>query len=267
MSKHEPRPSDEVVQAIAGDILSMAAYTPRPQEDGPRDLALAYATQDALVAHLLARKALGPVAGYKIAANAPALMKRFGVTEPASGRVFAKQRHASPAVLPASGFRQFAYEPEIAAVIGSDLPAREAPHSTERVVAAIARFVPALELLDLRGAEMEAIHLPDIVAQNITNAGAVIGGPGITPDQLNADAIRTTVEIDGVSELSVIGAAPQPPLEAVAWLANHLAARGLSLEAGQIVLCGTHAPIRYVRGPATITAEMQTLGSVTLRLE
>lgn len=267
MSEHEPKPGDEVVQAIVGDIQSMATYTPRPDRDGPRDLALAYATQDAVVAELVARNALGPVAGYKIAANSPALMTHFGLSEPASGRVFAGQRHDSPAVLPASGFRQFAYEPEIAAVIGSHLPARDAPHPLERVAAAIARFVPALELLDLRGAEMESIHLPDIVAQNITNAGAVVGGPGTVPDRFDARAIETRVEIDGVAELSVRAGAPQPPLEAVAWLANHLAGRGISLEAGQIVLCGTHAPIRYVHGVATISVEMPPLGSVTLRLE
>jgi len=47
----------------------------------------------------------------------------------------------------------------------------------------------------------------------------------------------------------VTGAVPQPPVEAVLWLTNHLAARGLTLEAGPTVLCGTHSPIWYHKGP------------------
>lgn len=255
------------VAAIAECIRTAAPYDPCPPEGGKRDLAAAYATQDALAEYLVRGGIRQPLAGWKIAVNAPALMQRFGVSEPASGRVFSDQRHASPARLRASDFRSFAYEPEIAAVMRRTLRAAEAPFTPEQVKQAIARFVPALELIDLRDADMAAVHLPDIVAQNITNAGAVIGGPGVGAGELDLTSLRTEVTIDGAPELDVIAAAPQPPLDAVTWLANHLAARGLDLEEGHVVLCGTHAPIRPVAGPATVHVRMSGLGEVSLTLE
>ncbi|MFP4274425.1 MAG: 2-keto-4-pentenoate hydratase [Paracoccaceae bacterium] len=251
-------------EAIAQDILAAAPFDPRAPENG-RDLAAAYAVQDALAARLEA--ALGAVAGWKIAVNAPALMAHFGVTEPASGRVFAQLRQDAPARRKASDFRDFAYEPEIAAVMDRTLSPQAAPFTRDDVAGAVARFVPALELLDLRGATMPTMHLPDVVAQNITNAGAVIGGPGIAPDALDPAQLHTRVQVNGAEALSVTGGAPQHPLDAVTWLANHLAGRGLSLEAGQIVLCGTHAPIAPVSGPAEIVVEMSGLGAASLVLE
>jgi len=152
-------------------------------------------------------------------------------------------------------------------IAGHALRAEDAPFSRETVVAAIDRMVPALELLDLRGAKPPELALADVIAQNISNAGAVIGGPGVKPDALDPASVHTAVTIDDAPELSVTGAAPQDPLEAAHWLANHIARRNLSLEAGQIILCGTHAPIRPVSGAARIAVTMSGLGTVSVVLE
>lgn len=250
---------------ILQDIRTAAAFDTRSTTP-PRSMAQAYALQDAVADDLTSDPRYGPVAGWKIAANSPALLERFGIGEPASGRVFVAQRRDSPATLDAGAYRQFALEPEIAAVIGTTLPAQDAPFDAATVQAAIARFVPAMELLDMRGADMGAIHLPDAIAQNISNVGAVIGGPGVAPDALDVSTIRTTLTIDGELRHDVTGAAPQHPLDAVTWLANHLAARGLTLEAGQIVLCGTHSPIWYHEGTGRIDLAMSGLGEAVLTL-
>lgn len=232
----------------------------------PRDIAAAYNLQDAVTAALTSDPAYGPVAGWKIAANSAALLARFGIDEPASGRVFSAQSHDSPAKLRSADYRQFALEPEIAAVMGKTLRAEDAPHDRETVKSAIERFVPAMELLDMRDADMPSIHLPDAIAQNISNVGAVLGGPGVAPDQLDITTLRMTIDIEGETRHDVTGAAPQHPLETVVWLANHIAARGLSLEAGQFVLCGTHSPICYHEGKGEITLSMSGLGKASLTL-
>ncbi|MFD2739459.1 2-keto-4-pentenoate hydratase [Sulfitobacter aestuarii] len=257
--------SDHPAGEIARDILQGRTFNPYP-DTRPRSLAEGYALQDAVVARLQRDGARGAVGGWKIAANSAALMQRFSMSEPASGRVFADQRHASPARLKAAEFAQFAYEPEIAAVIGQRLAPPDAPFERAEIIDAVTRFVPALELLDMRRVDVLTSHMPDIIGQNITNAGAVIGGPGIAPDALDVARQRMIVTIDGQDELDVTGAAPQDPCAAVLWLANHLAARGLTLEAGQVVLCGTHAPIRLLPGPARIAVDMPGMGSVRLDL-
>lgn len=250
---------------IVQDIIGAAPFAAH-ETDPPRGVDAAYRLQDAVAETLAATPAFGPVAGWKIAANSPALLARFGLGEPASGRVFAAQRRDSPARLSASDYRQFALEPEIAAVMGRTLTPQDAPYDSHTVLAAIDQFVPAMELLDMRGTDMPNIHLPDVIAQNISNVGAVIGGPGIAPGDLDPDTVRTTLAIDGEIRHDVTGAAPQHPLDAVTWLANHLSGRGLALEAGQIVLCGTHSPIWYHEGSGEIVLEMSGLGSASVRL-
>ena len=257
---------DNDVGVIAQEILEGADFNPHAGAKR-RTMSEAYAVQDALAGHLTGSGVRGPVAGWKIAANSQALLALFNLDEPASGRVFADQRHASPATVQAAEFADFAYEPEVAAVIKTTLAPGAAPFDQGQVLSAIDRFVPALELLDMRGVHMPSCHIPDVVAQNVTNAGAVIGGPGVPAADLDPAEVRTVVTISGAPELDVTGNAPQPPVEAVLWLANHLAARGLALEAGQIVLCGTHAPIRRLAGAAMIDVKMSGLGTVSLTLE
>jgi 2-keto-4-pentenoate hydratase len=48
-------------------------------------------------------------------------------------------------------------------------------------------------------------------------------------------------------------------------MANHLAARGLSIEAGMVILCGTHTPIQYPVGVNRIEVRMSGLGTVVVQ--
>nr|WP_325253648.1 fumarylacetoacetate hydrolase family protein [Amylibacter sp.] len=255
----------DLTQQILQDVLAGApfnAYGVTPL----RSVAQAYALQDSLTAALVETDSHGPVAGWKIAANSVQLMERFKLTEPATGRVFSNQRHNSPATLKVGDYTEFAFEPEIVAVLKTTLPPENAPFSTEDVIAAIDRFAPGMELLDMRQTDMPNTHIPDAIAQNISNVGAVLGGPGIAPENLTPDSVRTVITIDGKAQHDATGAAPQNPIEAVTWLANHLASRGLMLEAGQIVMCGTHSPIWYHKGAGEIEVQMSGLGTVSVTM-
>lgn len=255
----------DIIARIAEDIQKGSAFDPHVS-DPPRDMEQAYKDQDALHAYMIDKGYRSKLSGYKIAVNAKPQMMHFKVHEPASGRVYADQTSPTPARRRAADYDTFMFEPEIAAVMGSSLTTDGGPVSRDQTMAAIARFVPALELLDLRKVHLPNVHLPDVVAQNITNAGAVIGGPGVAPQDLEVDTIDTTVSVSDQPEVEVVGAAPQDPIEAVHWLANHLAKRGLALQEGQIVLCGTHIPMRRVEGPAEIVVTMSGLGRVELVL-
>jgi len=256
----------DISRKIVEDMNARApfdGYTTVPS----RTVVEAYAIQDAVTRTLLEDGHRSGLAGWKIAANSPMLMDKFKLTEPATGRVFEDQRHESPATLPAADFGQFAFEPEIAAIMSDTLDPADAPFDRQTVLAAIERFVPAMELLDMRNIDMPTAHIPDAIAQNISNAGVVLGGPGVPADTLDETTVRTVLTIDGSVDHDVTGAAPQSPVAAVTWIANHLAARGLSLEAGQIVLCGTHSPIWFHEGTGEIKVEMSALGDVSLTLE
>lgn len=254
-----------LTQKIFDDVQKGNAFDPYT-EDPPRTLAQAYAIQDALTAALADPAVRGPVVGWKIAANSQQLMARFKLSEPATGRIFASQRIDGEASLNVADYTDFAIEPEIVAVMKTGLSPQDTPFTRAQVMGAIDRFVPGIELLDLRHTDMPNTHIPDAIAQNISNVGAVVGGPGIAPEDLNVGDLQTTLHIDGEIVHDVTGAAPQDPLDAVTWIANHLATRGFALEAGQVVFCGTHSPIWYHKGKGRIEVHMSRLGTAALTL-
>lgn len=259
-----PTQIDDIAAGIRADILVLAPYASRIDRIGD-DMASGYAVQDRLAAQLVDSGARGPVAGYKVALNSAMLMQRFGVREPVSARLFQDQRRDSPAALRRDAYRQFAFEPEISALIASDIPTVRT-HDRASVAAHIARLVPSLELLDMRDIDFGAARVPDFIAQNISNVGIAVGGPGIVPSAFDALSVTTTVTYDGQPVAEVTNAAPQHPLDVIAWMANHLAARGLALRAGMVVLCGTHTPIQYPPAAVQeIRVTMSGLGEVVAR--
>ncbi|WP_386627146.1 2-keto-4-pentenoate hydratase [Sulfitobacter geojensis] len=255
----------EVARRIVQDLKTGAPFNGYGTTPA-RSVAQAYEIQDIVTSGFLDAGDLGAVGGWKIAANSAALMERFKLDEPATGRVFSAQCHNDTASLRADDYIEFAFEPEIAALIKTTLDPADAPFSAEVVASAIDGFVAGIELLDMRKTDMPNTHIPDAIAQNISNVGAVCGTGGVAPDQLDAGTVHTVVTIDGDVRHDVTGGAPQDPLAAVTWIANHLAARGLTLAAGHVVLCGTHSPILFKQGAGEIVVEMSGLGKVTVNL-
>ncbi len=252
---------DDVISRIANDIETHAAFRPFEEQVGD-DFANAYGVQDSVVAELLRRGTRTSLCGYKIALNAKQLMAHFGVSEPVSGQLFEDQKHTSSTELAASDYRSLLIEPEIAAVMESDLQAGNGMHDRNSVLAAIAMLVPAFELVDTRDGYIPDLKLSAAIAQNMTNEGLVTGGPGIRPVDLDVDNLEVIVTFDDAPVAVLKGAAPQHPLDAVAWLANHLEARGQSIKAGQIILCGSHMPPKPVGSANHIRARMGALGNV-----
>ena len=247
---------------ITADLLAQAPHQPHGRDLGS-DLVAAYQLQDAVVARLLREGSRGIVTGYKVAMNSAHLLQRYGLAEPVSARIFSAHRHGGAMIdLSQRRFRQFAFEPEIAALIGRAIPARASGHDRTSVAPMIERLVPALELLDQRDIVMAQATAGDAISQNIGNAGIAIGGPGVAVDAYESLEITTQVFFDGREVASVVSGMPQHPLDVVSWMANHLAARGLSIEAGMVILCGTHTPIQYPVDVRRIRVAMSGLGEV-----
>ncbi len=250
----------ETAEAIAADIAALKPFR-QIGVDPVGGFAPAYDVQDAVVERLIASGDRSGVCGYKLAFNSAELLAKLKIDEPGHARIFTDQRHLSPAALDAGGFHTLVIEPEIAAIFKAPLAARSGGHDRSSVMAAVDRLVPAFELLDLRGAALGPETVADIVAHNIFNAGIVIGGPGCAPEALDVEALSVTLSADGETVAEVTGAAPQHPLDAIAWLADRLAERGRTIEAGMVVLCGTHMPPRPVPAPARLKMAMSGLGS------
>jgi len=256
--------SDEMQAAAqaAAEARKAVRRFEMPEGLGAAPFEAAYAFQDAYV------DALGlDVGGYKLAVNGAPQMAHFGVSEPVSARIFADELYENGTVLHKSRFEAVSIEPEIAAVMGPGIDTLSGPVDRAAALAAVDCFRPAIELIDQRGIPMPQVKLDQAIALNVFNAGVVLGEGRLAPGDLDLDGMEVTLDLDGERVAAATGNAPQHPGDAVAWLIGHLAARGLNLRPGMVVMCGTHLPLRVLDpGVTRVEVTMAGLGGVGFAL-
>jgi 2-keto-4-pentenoate hydratase len=147
---------------------------------------------------------------------------------------------ASPCpVVPVDG--QARIEPEMAFVIGSDLPPRAAPYTDSEVRDAIRETRAVLEILGPRYSDPSRLTFPELLADHIANQGLFVGP--VVPEALNLplDAFPVRVSTGGKTILVREGKHPDGhPMRPLLWLVNYLAAHETGLSAGQIVTTGSY---------------------------
>ena len=243
-------------------------FAPLPPELAPRTIADAHLIQDAFVA-LRARK-LGGIAGYKLALTSPQMRRFVGVDEPQAGMMLESTLHRSPARVRAADYVRLIVEFEIAVRIGEDLPAADKPFSRERVARAVDAVMPALELADDRNADYATLakHPLELIADNCWNEGAVLGAPVTDWRRIDLGAVHGVALVNGKSVGEGRGAdAMGHPLDAVAWLADHLASIGRGLLRGQVVITGSMITSKFPGRGDSVHFELDGLGSVELTID
>ncbi len=243
-------------------------FVPLPPELAPRNAEEAYAIQDALVARRAER--LGAIAGYKIALSSAEMQRFVGVGQPQAGVMLASTLHRTPARVRAADYVRLIVEFEIAVEIAADLPAADAPFTRERIAPFVRAVMPALELADDRNADYRQLpkHPLELIADNAWNEGAVLGVPIEDWRAIDLTAVRGVARInDRVVGEGVGAAAMGHPLEAVAWIANHLAAHGRSLVFRDVVITGSIITTKTVRAGDLVRFTVAELGEVELRVD
>jgi 2-keto-4-pentenoate hydratase len=243
-------------------------FAPLPAELSPKSGEEAYAIQDAFVA-LRAQK-LGAIVGYKIALTS-AQMRRFaGLDNPLAGAMLERTVRRTPAGVQARDYGRLLVEFEIAVELAEDLPAADAPFFRDRVAKAVGAVMPALELADDRNADYAELprHPFELIADNAWNEGAVLGYPIKAWQQLDLAAARGVATINGQAVGEGRGAdAMGHPFNAVAWIADHLAAHGRGLLRGDVVITGSLIASKYPKAGDFIQFSMEGLGEVELRVD
>jgi 2-keto-4-pentenoate hydratase len=243
-------------------------FAPLPPELAPRTASDAYAIQDAFVA-MRAQK-LGAVVGYKIALTSAEMRRFVGVDTPMAGMMLESTLRRSPARVRAADYVHLIVEFEIAVQMADDLPAADRPFSRERVASSVGAVMAALELADDRNADYKELarHPLELIADNCWNEGAVLGAAVQDWKRIDLAAVRGVATINGnkVGE-GRGGDAMGHPLDAVAWLADHLAAEGRGLLRGDVVLTGSIVTTKTVTPGGFVIFDVEELGTVELRVE
>ncbi|RZI85682.1 MAG: hydratase [Rubrivivax sp.] len=139
---------------------------------------------------------------------------------------------------------QVRVEPELAFVLGHDLPPRDQPYTPAEVDAAIASTHLALELIDSRYIAHEAVNasFAEKLADGLVNQGLFIGPPVDGEHARLAASLPIQVSLMSGADRRHDGrhpnAQPRAPLH---WLAEFLRGRGQGLLAGQAVITGSYA--------------------------
>src|SRR6266851_1532565 len=143
------------------------------------------------------------------------------------------------AILPIEGKARI--EPEIAFVIGRDLPSRTTSYSDAEVLAGIRETRAVLELIGPRYADPAAVSYPEFLADSIANQGLFVGPVVVDGLALPLAAFRITIDTPNRQLLVRNGEHPDGhPLRPLVWLANHLASRGAGLTEGVVVTTGSY---------------------------
>jgi 2-oxo-hept-3-ene-1,7-dioate hydratase len=226
----------------------------------------AYAVQAALVA---ARRAAGARGiGWKIGLTSRAMQQALNITTPDSGVLLDDMLFPDGATIPQGRFIQPRIEAEIAFVTRAPLMGADVTRAD--VLAATDFVAPSLEILDTRilradPATGRARIITDTVSDNAANAGLVLGPQRHAIGAFDLRWVGAIVKRDGVVEETGLGAGVlDDPVTGILWLVHRLAAYGMGIGAGEILLSGSF--VRPVEAPpgSRFEADFGAFGSVTL---
>ena len=245
---------------LARARLERQRFPGLPADCRPPDEASAYAVQDGLHDELGAA-GRGTVAGHKIGCTTAVMQRFLNIGSPCAGGVFAPTVQHEHGRLRHSGFLHVGVECEIAVRLAHDLPAAAAPYERTSVARAIGACMAAIEVVDDRYEDYRALDAPTLIADDFFNAACVLGAPVENWDELDLTSLAGRMRINGREVGTgkggdILG----HPLNALAWLANALAARGRSLSAGEFVLLGSVVETRWVEAGDRLEIEIEGLG-------
>jgi 2-oxo-3-hexenedioate decarboxylase/2-keto-4-pentenoate hydratase len=213
----------------------------------------------------LARTAVGPRIGYKIGCTTAVMQTYLGLDHPCLAGVFSGVVHKNGATIDFNRYCRVGIECEIAVRLATDLPPAKAPFSAEAVRPAVAAYMTAIEIVDDRYLDWRNTDAPTLIADDYFAAGCVLGPPVPAAQIADPSALTGTTTINGIEVGRGRGSDVMGhPLNALAWLANSLAARGRGLKRDEIVLTGSLVETKWLARGDRVTVAVSELGAVHL---
>ena len=199
------------------------------------------------------------IVGRKAGLTAKAVQAQLGVDQPDFGVLFDDMRVVDGGTLDPARAIQPRAEAEIAFILGADLP--DPGTTADQVAAAVASVHAAIEIVDSRIADWK-ITFADTVADNGSSAFFVLARNGKTLAALDLEGAAMEMRFNGEIVSTGVGAAALGnPLNAAAWLARTLAARGEPLKAGDILLAGALGPMAALSVGDYVHAQVAGIGA------
>ncbi len=173
----------------------------------------------------------------------------------------------SPVTLPLSQMPFGGIEAEIAFRLARDLPPIGQRYTLGHVADAIDAAATAIELVDTRYADFAKARPVDKLADLGSHFGLVLGVPLTSWRTLPLEQLVVRMTVDGTVVVDQTGGhSAGNPLEAVAWLANHLHDYGDWLRAGQWVTTGAIGGLKRATSGGLVRVEIAGLSPAEAQL-
>lgn len=204
--------------------------------------------------------------GHKIGLTSRAMQRSSNITEPDYGVLLDDMLFKDGTDIPFERFIVPRVEVELAFILKEELTG---PNCTIfDVLKATDYIVPAIEIIDARIQQIDpdtkvTRKVFDTISDNAANAGLVLGGRAVRPDEVDLRWVSALLYRNGVVEESGVAAAVlNNPLNGPAWLANKLHAYGVKLEPGHIILGGSFTAPIPARAGDVFHIDYGPLGSI-----
>jgi 2-keto-4-pentenoate hydratase len=200
--------------------------------------------------------------GHKVGLTAKAMQEMLGVTEPDYGHLLGDMFVPEGDSVAASRFLAPRAEVEVAFVLGRSLVG---PGVTAAdVVRATDCLLPAIEIVDSRIRDWK-LKIQDTVADNASSGAVVLGGRPTSLHAVDPALLGAVMRKNGeIMETGCSGAVLGNPVNAVAWLANTVAAFGVELAPGHVIMPGSCVRMVPVAAGDRIRADFDGLGEVSV---
>lgn len=209
------------------------------------------------------------VKGHKIGLTSRAMQMQAEIDEPDFGTLFDQMFFEDGAQIRAGRFLTPMVEVELAFILKQPLKGHSV--TVFDVLNATDYITPALEIIDFRNngvdeGQKQTRTVMDTISDNAANAGIILGGRAIKPNDIDLRWASALLYKNGtIEETGVAAGVLNNPVNGIVWLCQKLAQFDIGLEAGEVVLAGSFTRPVAVKPGDTIHGDYGQLGSITCR--
>jgi 2-keto-4-pentenoate hydratase len=204
------------------------------------------------------------MAGFKGGLTTEAAQKRFGVSFPVTGVLYASGKLEGSPVLDKTAFRMMMIETEIGFVINQ--PIQQTLRDVQELQQKVGAVMPSIELPDFGFADMKVMKGVDVIAANCVAAKFIAGTP--RPHQgVNLNEVSVTLYYNGQALYQGKGAeAMGDQWKAALWMINSIVEQGYRIEPGHILITGALG--QMVPGkPGQYVADYGDFGKISFEIK
>lgn len=202
--------------------------------------------------------------GWKVGFGAPASLELMQITAPLMGFLTDATVFGSGEAVDSSGYQRGVVEFEVAVYVAHDLGPGASDDEARAAIAAVGASIEVANInLPVGPDEVEGI-----VAGNIFHTAVVFGQPDLSRVGLDISDLHARILVDGdeVAATAELEAITGPYPTVVRTVADTLAANGLMLSAGDVIITGSVIPPIPAVAGTEYTFELDPLDPISVRI-